>query len=189
MRHKYETRGIVLSRTSLGEATALLTLLTGELGIVRARAQSLRRSGSRLSSSLATFAESNFVLVRGKEQWRIAGAVLAENWFQRIKFTHDRERAARIIGLLLRLVAGETHDVELYPIIINFFRALVTLPENAHDAAEVLVALYILHSLGLDAGALPGDSADFSPATIVAATKGRKKYIERINHGIAASGL
>ncbi len=189
MRHKYETRGIVLARTPIGEMTALLTLLTSDLGLVRARAQSLRRSGARLSASLATFAESDLVLVKGYEQWRVAGAVLAENWFQRLPSASARERVARVAGLLLRLVADEVRDVELYPIVINFFTALATLPESAHDAVEVLAALYVLHTLGLDAGELPGVSGDFSLETMIIVARARAVYVERINHGIAVSGL
>ncbi|MDE1919605.1 MAG: recombination protein O N-terminal domain-containing protein, partial [Patescibacteria group bacterium] len=84
MRHKYETRGIVLSRAPAGETNALVTLLTPGLGIVRARAQGLRRSGAKLAAALATFAESEVVLVRGREGWRVTGAVLEENWFMKM---------------------------------------------------------------------------------------------------------
>mgnify|MGYP001567250827 CR=1 FL=1 len=76
MRYKYETRGIVLSRAPSGEANAFITLITPELGLVRARAQGVRKPGAKLAAALATFAESSLVLVRGKEDWRIAGAVL-----------------------------------------------------------------------------------------------------------------
>src|SRR3989344_3293576 len=100
MRHKYETRGIVLSRSPLGEANSFVTLLTPDLGLVRARAQGLRRSGAKLAAALATFAESEIVLLRGKEHWRIAGAVLEENWFSRIQGAGPRVKAARACGLL-----------------------------------------------------------------------------------------
>src|SRR3989338_9216530 len=96
MRHKYETRGIVLSRSSLGEANAFITLLTPELGLVRARAQGLRRSGAKLAAALPTLAESSVVLVRGRDGWRLAGAVLEENWFARIQRAAARARAARV---------------------------------------------------------------------------------------------
>ena len=85
MRHKYDTRGIVLSRLPLGEANAFITLLTPELGLVRVRAQGIRMPGAKLASALATFAESSLVLVRGREGWRLAGAVLEENWFKRLE--------------------------------------------------------------------------------------------------------
>src|SRR5487761_2292548 len=123
MRHKYETRGIVLARSPLGEANAFVTVLTPELGLVRARAQGVRKSGAKLAAALATFAESSLVLVRGKEGWRVAGAVLEENWFMRIERAAARAAAARVSGLLTRLVAGEAHDPALYPVMKGFFEA------------------------------------------------------------------
>jgi len=189
MRHKYETRGIVLSRTPAGEANASLTILTPDMGLVRARAQGVRRSGAKLSAALTTFAESELVLVRGKEHWRIAGAILKENWFVRMNHVASRERAARICRLLLRLVVGETRDSALFPIVENFFKALVELPENFHEAAEILAALYILAVLGLDTGKLPHAESAFAPELLADIMKNRTSSIRRINHGIEASGL
>ncbi len=189
MRHKYETRGIVLSRTPLGEANMLLTLLTPELGLVRVRAQGLRRSEAKLAAALVTFAESDLVLVRGKEGWRLAGAVLEENWFKRLEHAEPRRRAGRICGLLLRLVAGEVHDSLLFPILGGLFKALSELPEDTHEAAEVLAALRIIAALGLDGGDSPGRAPLFTPSLLKEASLNRASYIARINHGIAASGL
>jgi DNA repair protein RecO (recombination protein O) len=181
MRHKYETRGIVLSRAPAGEANALITLLTPDIGIVRARAQGVRRSGAKLSAALATFSESELVLVRGRESWRIAGAVLKENWFLKMTCAAPRSRAAHVCHLLLRLVAGETRDEKLFPIIRNFFEVLALLPEDKHEAAEILAALRILAALGLDTGEIPEE--------ISAIKKNRADYIRRTNRGIEASGL
>lgn len=189
MRHKYETRGIVLSRTPSGEANAFVTLLTPTLGLVRARAQSVRRSGAKLSAALVTFAESDLVLVRGREGWRVTGAVLQENWFMKMGQTASRRRAARVSGLLIRLVAGEAPEPELFPIIRGFFDALVMLPEDAHEAAEMLVALRMLAALGLDAGSIQGAPAAFAPALLASVETERTEYVARINRGITASGL
>lgn len=189
MRHKYETRGIVLSRSPLGEANAFVTLLTPDLGLVRARAQGLRRPGAKLAAALATLVESDLVLVRGREGWRLAGAVLQENWFTRMRLHAPRTRAARVSGLLLRLVAGETHDPALFPIIRGFFGALAALPEDAHEAVEVLAALRVLAALGFDAGEIPGGASPFAPEPLAAIMKNRASYITRINHGIDVSGL
>jgi len=188
MRHKYETRGIVLSRSSLGEANAFVTLLTPDLGLVRARAQGIRRSGAKLAASLATLSQSSLVLVRGKESWRVAGAVLEENWFACMK-NCSRVRAARVSGLLTRLVAGEIYDPTLFLIIESFFKALSILPEKEHSSAEVLAVLRILAVLGLDTGEIPGESYLFTQQLLVEIEKNRTKYITRINHGITASRL
>lgn len=179
MRHKYQTRAIVLSRTPIGEANVSITLLTMDIGIVRARAQGVRRSGAKLAPALTTFSESELTLVQGKEYWRIAGAVLKENWFLRIHSSAARVRAAHICDLLLRLVAGEARDVFLFPIISGFFESLAFLPEEKYESAEILAALRILAALGLDTGEIPEEIS----------AKNRVVCIRRINRGIEASGL
>ena len=189
MRHKYETRGIVLARAHTGEATTLVTLLTADLGLVQARAQSLRKSGAKLSSSLATFAESSVVLVRGREGWRLSGAVLEENWFARLQDAGELPRATRVSTLVLRLVAGEAHDTHLFPIMQGFFRALSESPRELCEAAEVLAGLRSLAALGLDSGTLPGEASVFSPPLLTEVAESRAAFIARINRGITASGL
>ncbi|MFM2330619.1 MAG: hypothetical protein RLZZ26_126 [Candidatus Parcubacteria bacterium] len=189
MRHKYQTSALVLSRSPLGEANASVMLLTPDLGLVRARAQGVRQSGAKLATALVTFAESDVVLVHGKEGWRIAGAVLAENWFSRLRHTQSQTRAARVCQLLLRLVAGETQDRELFPVVLDFFYALATLPEDVHESAEVLAALRLLAALGLDAGDIPSIGPAFAPESLATISKNRATYIARINRGITASGL
>jgi len=189
MRHKYETRGIVLARSPLGEANASITLLTRELGVVHARVQGVRASGARLAPALTTFTESSLVLVRGREGWRLAGAVLEENWFKRLACAAPRQRASRVCGLLLRLTAEDVRDHGLFPIINGFFNALCELPEDANEAAEVLAALRVLSILGFDVGEIPGEMSSFAQPALAAVAENRTAYVARINHGIAASGL
>jgi len=188
MRHKYETRGIVLSRVPLGEANALVTLLTPELGLVRARAQGVRREGAKLAAALCTLAESSVVLVRGKEGWRIAGAVLEENWFTRMQQRNARVRAARISGLLLRLVGGEIRDARLFTLMVSLLTALSDSHESLHESAEILTALRALSVLGLDAGELPSEG-EFTADMLARVGEMRAVYVARINRGIEASGL
>ncbi|MFZ3043739.1 MAG: recombination protein O N-terminal domain-containing protein [Minisyncoccia bacterium] len=189
MRHKYDTRAIVLSRAPVGESSSFVTLLTPELGLVRALAQSVRAPGAKLAPALATFAESSVVLIRGRDGWRLSGAVLEENWFKRLEIANARRRAARVSGLLLRLVAGEAQDSALFPVMSGFFSALSELPEDMHEATEMLAALRTLSALGLDAGEIPGESSAFTPDLLATIAKGRANYIARINQGIEASGL
>lgn len=189
MRHRYETRGIVLSRAPSGESNAFVTLITPELGLVRARAQGVRKPGAKLAAALTTFAESSLILVRGKEGWRIAGAVLEESWFKRVSEPFPRTHATRISGFVLRLAAGEGQDQSLFFVVKGFLEALSALSEEEHEDAEILAALRILRALGLDAGDIPGDASDFTHGILSSIRNARPRYIVRINRGIEASGL
>jgi recombinational DNA repair protein (RecF pathway) len=193
MRHKYSTSAIVLSRTPLSEASSLVTLLTVEVGLIRARAQGLRKPGAKMASALQTLIESEVMLLRGKEGWRLAGALRTTDWFSKLT-PPARMRAGRIASLLLRLLAGESADSGsmVFTIFIQFLEALSNAEETevAQDAAECLTALRILHVLGVDAGDIPGglDGAH-APELLQEVTANRADFILRINRGIAASGL
>ncbi|VAW32704.1 hypothetical protein MNBD_CPR01-511 [hydrothermal vent metagenome] len=188
MRHRYATKAIALKRYPLSEASAGIVLLTDELGLVHARAQSVRKQGAKLACALQTFTESDVILLRGKESWRISGAVLDTSWFSLLGVA-ERERAGRVAGFLLRLAPCESIDSRFFHIMRDFFQALVDMPENLHDSAECLVSLRFLRILGLDAGELPVVNNDNVVQVLETIEKNRGVYIARINHGITASGL
>src|SRR5215210_2727244 len=63
---RYSTDAIVLSRFDLGEADRVLTLITPDIGKLKAIAKGVRRPTSRLGGSLEPFAELNVALHRGR---------------------------------------------------------------------------------------------------------------------------
>ncbi len=189
MRHKYESRGIVFARQPLGEANALVTILTPQLGLIRARAQGVRNSGAKLAVALTTFAESELVLVRGKEGWRIAGAVLVEQWAKRLEDTTARARAVRVCGLLSRLLAGEVRDADLFLTVQGFFEALADTPAELHEAAELLVVNHALTLLGFAPSTTLNQTDRYTQEVLRLVDADRAGYISRINQGISASGL
>lgn len=186
MRHTYTTRALVLARRAVAEGSLECVLLTQELGLIRARAQGARKAGAKLAPALQTLAECDALVVRGREFWRLAGALPVENWFRGIPLP-ARPRAGRVVGLLLRLVAGEVADARLFDTVVGFLSALATLPETEHDAAETLAVLRLLAALGLDAGAIPEAGAYDRRA--LAQCGERRAVVARINRGIVASGL
>jgi DNA repair protein RecO (recombination protein O) len=62
----WKTRAIVLAHFDLGEADRIVTLLTPEVGKVRAIAKGVRRQRSRIGGSVEPFAELDVVLARGR---------------------------------------------------------------------------------------------------------------------------
>lgn len=188
MRHKYTTAAIVLAHSPLSEASSLVTLLTGEFGIIRARSQGLRKPGAKMGAGLQTLAESDVTLLKGKEGWRLAGAILGKDWAHTLPAV-ARKRAGRVAELLVRLVHGEAPDPEFFTIFTSFVHVLPELDEEAQDAAEILAVLRMLRVLGLDAGVIPGTDDDFGSEVRAAVLADRKEIITRINHGIVVSGL
>ncbi len=177
-----------MGRSPLAEASATLFLLTHEFGLVKARAQGVRKAGAKLASAVQTFNESDMILVRGKDGWRLSGAVLAKDWFAALSPV-ARSRAGRIARLLLRLVHGESNDPAAFYLFRGFLAVLPGLTETEADAAETLAALRILRSLGLDAGEMPGTDEDYSVEVLTNVASDRSLYIKRVNRGIEASGL
>ena len=166
-----------------------MNILTPDLGLVRALSQGVRKSGAKLAHSLSTFSESEVVLVRGKDGWRLTGAILSENWFARLGHSKPRVRAARVCSLVLRLIVGEENASGVFSIIKGFFEALSEFQEDSHEAVEILAALRILATLGFDAGEIPGEASVFTRQVLTEVAKRRVDYITRINNGIDASGL
>ena len=189
MRHKYSTAAITLARTPLSEASSLVTLLTAEFGLIRARAQGLRKPGAKMTAGLQTLAESDVTILKGKEGWRLAGSILARDWSRALPPV-ARTRAGRVGELLVRLVHGEANDPSLFDIYTGFITALPGLSEDEQDAAEILAVLRLLRTLGLDAGVIPGThDTDYTDDVRKAVLEDRKNIITRINRGIGASGL
>ena len=187
MRHKYDTRGIVVARAPFGEGHARLGIVTDELGLVFARAAGVRSTKSKLAHALVTFAESDLVLVQGAEGWRVAGAILRENWFARLGGAQARERAGRVASLLLRLSSGEARDERSYELLRAFLDALIAGDEALAEGAELIAAEGVLAACGV--GEHASAAADFSAPALRAALNERALRINRINRGIAASGL
>jgi DNA repair protein RecO (recombination protein O) len=65
-RRLYVTDAIVLSRFDFGEADRILTLLTPELGKIKAIAKGIRRPTSRIGGALEPLAELRVQLARGR---------------------------------------------------------------------------------------------------------------------------
>ncbi|MCI8623512.1 MAG: DNA repair protein RecO [Provencibacterium sp.] len=63
------TDGLVLGTLNMGETDRIITILSGEIGILRAYAGGARKPGSRLSGSTELLCYSRFVLFKNKERY------------------------------------------------------------------------------------------------------------------------
>ncbi len=165
----------MLRRGAARESGLVLTLLTEDFGLVRAKAEGLRKPGAKLASALQTLCESDVTLVRGKDGWRITGALLVENRFLALP-ADARACAARSASLFLRLMPEGALEAGFLSLYQTLLTELASLPVSQHDALECRTALNLLILLGLDTGEESESLA-------------RNDIVIRINKGIAASGL
>lgn len=135
--HIYTTKGIILSSRPVREADRLYSVLTRDLGLIRATALGVRKGESKLRGSLEPFALSKISLVRGKEFWRITSAEVLEN-------IPNKPEVARPLQLLEKLVQGESHHVELFDMVEKF----LTKEKGEKEEFETQFVANILFELG-----------------------------------------
>ena len=191
--HKiHVTDGVVLGKRGAGEANTLVSILTEELGLVRAKATSARVEGSKLRYGLETLTHARYCLVRGKYEWKLTG-VEGVSHALKGEERDRRVRSGKIAKLLLRLVNGEEPVPALYKTVIEGLGAIAgaATPADA-EAVEMVLVLRILSHLGY----LPHTQAlaqfiegEYSVELAAQALKSRATLVRAINESLIATGL
>ena len=184
------TEGIVLDKRSTGEANSRVSLLTKELGLVRASARSTRVEASKLRYGLEPMTMARFCLVRGKHEWRLTGVESPE----RVLSEHAGARATtgRIAQLLLRLVTGEEPLPGLYADVAEGLVLLASPEAGALESIEVVLVLRILSHLGYlpaTAALAPFVESEFSLDLSAKALESKALLVRTINESLRATGL
>jgi len=129
----YSTPGFILGSSPSGEASKIYLIYTEDFGLVRAKAQGVRLITSKLRYNLEDFSFSSFSLVRGREVWRLTGALKMDT---QPKFPVVQ---ARVLNFVKRLVQGEEKNEKLWKNLL-----LITKTEMS----EPLILAHILDALG-----------------------------------------
>lgn len=140
MHHIYTTPAFVIHSSPHGEAGKFILFFTRDFGMIGAVAQGIRLTQSKLRYHIQDFNFSSISIVRGKEVWRLTGAHELEN---KISPTLLH---LKILKLLKRLLHGEEKNEKLFEIVEELYKTKIK--EEDYDAAECLVVLRVLNSLG-----------------------------------------
>jgi len=192
--HKiHNTEGVILAKRVNGEANTRVSILTEELGLIRASARSSRVEESKLRYGLEPLTRARFAFVRGKAEWRLVGV---ENISRDCVGASSARRQAsgRIARLLLRMVQGEEPVQELYHAVREglLFLAAATSEQDA-QAVECVLVLRVLAQLGY----LPRtpelapfiQDTFFSIELAAEAARARTLLVRTINESLQQSGL
>jgi len=193
MHRLYVTPGIVLGKRGVGEAHTLVSILTEEFGLVRAKATSTRAEGSKLRYGIEPLTMARFSFVQGRYEWKLTGV---EQVSRALLTTSLQKRVAtgRISKLLLRLIHGEEEGRALFKTVTQGL-SLLSLAENVEEAGSVecILVLRILSHLGY----LPKTETlkqfvegDFTSAELALEAKASRAFLIRtINESLTQTGL
>ena len=137
------TRGIVLSKRTVGEANTLVSMLTEDLGVVRASARSARLERSKLRYGLETLTQGTFSLVRGKYEWKLTGTQELSRPFLHAPIA-QRKTAGKIGRLLTRLIQGEEPVPELFDIVSH---GLAYIAQETNEETLPYIEAFATHGL------------------------------------------
>lgn len=152
--HIHHTEGYILGSAGVGEANRYIIILTRELGVIGAVAQSVRRIESKLRYALQDFSHARIDVVRGKQSWRITSAQALHD-LDTIHIDQAKLRPyVRTLMQVRRLCSGEEPNEELFVMLGGAFGFLVTktLSNEELEGWELVVSIRILHNLGYLSG-------------------------------------
>lgn len=148
---KYNTPGIVIGGSNIGEASRSYNILTREFGLVRVKAQGVRELKSKLKYNLQNLFFIDLYLVRGRNGWHIT-EVYKEKSLRDIFINNNLKlkSSARILFLLKKMLPEEEGNRNLFDIIDKGFDFLNNKDLSKEDTSllETLIVLRVLGELG-----------------------------------------
>ena len=141
----YRDIGVVLRVQQLGEADRIITLLSPELGVVRAVAKGVRRTSSKLGATLEPFMEVEAQIVAGRSLHTIIQAQLRHPYGQALVADYSAYTAgAAMLETAERLTDSEADSLGAQYRLLH--GALATLARGGHEPGTVLDS-YLLRAL------------------------------------------
>lgn len=191
--HIYTTDGIILKRTTFGEANVLLYILTSDLGLIIASARSARLAVSKLRPALQEYAFVSISCIKGKNGWKVTNVVEMSNFYFGSKDYQSRI-FSQISSVLLKMIPGESPQKEIFQTVKSGFDFLLSLKEEESKSLEVLLVFRVLHQLGYvgdgrDTDSLLKNTKNWDIQTLEELNKNKKDVILLINKALKESQL
>ena len=120
MSQSYQTQGIVLARKDFGENDRLLTLLTPDLGIIKAIAPGSRKYHSSLRGRIELFVVNELMLVKGRSLDRLIQVQTVNSHIRLCRNLYKLSSAQYLAELVLLIGLSEQPQVELYELLLEY---------------------------------------------------------------------
>jgi DNA repair protein RecO len=130
-----------------GEGNAVVTIMTKDLGLIRAIAQGIRLAKSKLRMSIQECSLSQVSLVKGKDMWRLTNTVHATLFYPLLK-KKASTTAFNVQALIERLTPADEPHAAIYEVIVGLWKRLSEINPPFYKALECIALLNVLHELG-----------------------------------------
>ncbi|MBQ9413809.1 MAG: DNA repair protein RecO [Clostridia bacterium] len=139
-------KGLVIRETAVGEADRFITVLTDELGVIRASVRGARRVNSRAGAATRILAYSQFSLVKGRETY-IVDTALSQHIFFAAGFEVERLALAQYFCELFGALSPGAEEAQ--PFLRLLLNALALL-EKGEDREKIkaIVELRLMRMTG-----------------------------------------
>lgn len=196
MHHKYHTEGLVVGSLPNTEASKFIFIFTRDFGLVGAHVQGIRKQHSKLRFGLQDFSFSDISLIRGKNGWKVVGAISKNSWFDDFKKNSSKLFiCAQIVSFLRKFVRGEEKDEELFNIFCSSmdFLSKEELSYSELQTFLCLVMFKILDRLGYIAKienlSYTLDNCSWNKESIISLKLQQPIILKAINRAIKESHL
>lgn len=187
----FHTDAIVLHAYPTNEANKTIVLFTRELGVVRARAQGIRKSGAKLGAHVVEYSIIRADLVKGRGQWRMTTAKVVKNPSMEHVTAEHKRAYVRMLGLVERFLGDESPQAELFDHIIECSQLLLdmTLDVKTFDTIILWKCMVFLGYVSIPDELQKLFSAPLVELVTYVQEHHNKTLIQQVNNAIQQSHL
>lgn len=149
MSRTYKATGIILKGMPLGESDRLVTILTPELGLIRAVVPGARKQHSRLRGRSELFVVNELLVAKGRSLPKITQAETLESYPGLSKNLGKLAASQYLAELVLCFALSEQPQVELYELLNEHLRRLEQLNNTSYSLILAHLSQGIFHLLAL----------------------------------------
>jgi len=154
MNRTYKATGINLKTQAIGESDRIVTILTKELGLIRAVAPGARKHKSSLGGRSGMFVVNELLIAQGRSLDRITQAQTIKTYPGLAKDLRKLVASQYLAEVVLCQALSEQPQAELYDLLLQHLHRLETLPSIEGDNVIAALTHGIFHFLVL-AGLTP----------------------------------
>ncbi len=147
MSQVYKATGIILKGMPFGEADRLLTILSPEVGLLKAIAPNARKPKSLLRGRCEVFVVNEFLITKGRSLDKIAQVETIESYPKLSRNIGSLAAGQYLSEIVLCLAADDEPQTELYALFNEHLRRLESLAPEQSLHAHVAQAVFHLLAL------------------------------------------